>query len=152
MKSFALTLTALHAALVVAVATAAHPSTETIPNATAAAPVSSEASCTGSSASLLSADCAAWQGWFDGANGQFWDRCNTTRTDPCACNALVGCLNGQITSIDFQNIPGVFGDVSPLIKNMKGLRTLVISGNQVRVTAHTHPVPTHTNTPWVYCS
>ena len=113
----------------------------TTPAPTPAPPVPTPAgsACTGSSFSLLAADCAGWQGWFDDAGGKSWDRCNSTqREDPCSCSQIVTCSNSatspgyqQITSIDFQSIPGVSGTVSPLISGMKALRTFVISGNKL---------------------
>ena len=46
--------------------------------------------CTGKSASLAPADCAAWVQFYDAAGGgSGWRACSGARTDPCSCAASI---------------------------------------------------------------
>lgn len=55
--------------------------------------------CTGQSANLTAADCAAFQALFDATNGTHWTYCADLRHDPCACgfsaSVQIGCEPGQ---------------------------------------------------------
>lgn len=86
--------------------------------------------CTGKSSNLEKNDCAAWGEWFDASNGKNWLKCSDSRQDPCSCQVYITCLNGHITGIDMQNIPGVAGTIPPSLAKLP-LTQLVLSGNQL---------------------
>ena len=64
-------------------------------------------SCTGASASLDAAECAAWQAGFDAMGGTGWTYCSDKRADPCGCSdgwsASVTCSGGHITVVYLPN-------------------------------------------------
>ena len=110
----------------------------TQPAATAAAV------CTGSSAGLSSAQCAAWQAIYDGTGGAGWNRsCNTpgNRTDPCSCGGVWGvsctvqCVGSDITLIDL-GMNNLVGTIPAAIGALTALTGLSMPRN------HLHgPIP-----------
>jgi len=84
--------------------------------------------CTGSSAQLPAAQCAAWQAFYDGAGGEGWALtipgsgnppiCPGTRNDPCACHGWVGnnpICNSAGTSVVKMCVSGPRHRYSPLL-------------------------------------
>ena len=88
--------------------------------------------CTGSSAGLLIAECAAWVELFDETKGSDWNMCKY-RLDPCACNGsgFIACSNNHITALDFPNGNNMQGSLPESLKDLTELTRLSLPGNKL---------------------
>ena len=82
--------------------------------------------CTGSSAALPEAECAAWQRVFDAAGGPGWDNCASDRDDPCSCvrvrcDRLGSALRITQLRLDINSLSGT---IAPEIGEFKQLTEL----------------------------
>ena len=84
--------------------------------------------CTGASAALAPAQCAAWQSFFDGAFGAATG-CTTSRNDPCgACSQGVRCNGTNIEDITLGEI-NLRGTIPPSLSALSGLQVLELGFN-----------------------
>jgi Leucine-rich repeat (LRR) protein len=100
--------------------------------------------CVGSSSTLTTAQCIAWQELFDSTNGREWTQCSDSRLDPCSCGGTscdpttgpqprplcVMCNNGDITAIKLDS-NGLKGAISSSIGKLTGVTFLHLGVNQL---------------------
>lgn len=90
--------------------------------------------CTGKSADLPVAECAAWQKFFDSTRGPHWSRvCSDRRLDPCGCDDGVLCGDSHIIGIDLDS-NGLNGTIDKAIGSLSKLSNLMLQNNTLRGT------------------
>ena len=98
-------------------------------------------SCTGKSATLPPAECAAWISLFDTTKGATWTFCSANRLDPCDCSYVSGGGNRGVTCsawgggihITMAQLPSnnLRGRLPDSISALSGLTFLFLGSNQI---------------------
>ena len=91
--------------------------------------------CTGSSLSttLLPAECAAWQDFYDGTGGKNWHGCADSRLDPCGCQLIGGVAcntDGHLIWV-YMDSNNLHGTVPASVSNWPMLSAITLSNNHL---------------------